>query len=45
MQLKTFDPTVVTNIDSIAIIGKRGVGKTGLVVDLLHSMKCPNVQM
>lgn len=40
MQFKEFDPENATNLNCIAVIGKRSTGKTELVRDILPHLKC-----
>jgi hypothetical protein len=40
MQFKEFDPEHATNLNCIAVIGKRSTGKTDLVRDILPHLKC-----
>lgn len=44
-QVKTFDPKSVKCMESIIIIGKRYMGKTVLINDLLLYMECSNIQI
>lgn len=42
MQFKRFDPKTATNLNCVVILGKRSVGKTILVKNLLLYMNCPS---
>lgn len=41
MQFNQFNPAEATNMNSIAIFGKRATGKTTLVQELLYQLRCP----